>query len=344
MTPVYGKGRLTSKLQSNISRMTHSLLVKLGPSNSDISMRNALYVLECYRLILLQRSTMFYPPSPPQWPPEHTYGPTQDCLPSLLQSITSASQSAQQITSEPASILSLCAISLLSSQLVCNSPLRIAQHVPENHVQEDSPRVAGSIWREEFFELALNKWLNVHSMPPSGDVLILFHAIHISIYASIPAMQECIQSQLTDNSDLRNRVTARAAIQKCFRREDGQAKAIWHAREILSLAQRLTSDDVSVGHQRPGNQGSGQDGGGHPKAHCGRPPHFSHCIFHAALCFWCVAHEDDSDQWAVRQFQLGHALMTGSGCRIARVFQSILERLGPTIDIVTFMQSDHDRG
>ena len=295
---------------------------------------------------------MFYPPAAL----EHMSGcavedQEDDDFRNKLQSFTSCSRNSDRIRSSRASLLTLCSLSLLASQIICQSHSGTS-NLNTDRGHEGFSSWASMVWRPDFVEHALDNWLSSHSTSPTREIQILFHVLHIKINARIPTIQEYAQKafsgELESSTSQSSRDTDANVLRQCFVGDETKIKALWHASQTLRIARELAERSAEDQHSPVGSADDGparhvED----PSKDCNTPPHFSHCIFYAALCFWSIYRYDHYDDLAypreslLNQFRLAQALLMTPNCGIAKRFRGILELLGPSIGVPKSLNSHY---
>ncbi|KEF60626.1 uncharacterized protein A1O9_02187 [Exophiala aquamarina CBS 119918] len=330
------------------------------------SLIQSLFVLECYRVVLLQKPPMFYPCSTPRYILDVVQGsgygpgpgPEDEALSEYLRSIAALENSGRRIDTPSMSVHTLYAMSLLTTHVTYRAATTTINEQDAGRSEQASGRSSKSLWQMAFFELVLNNWRCVHSTAPSANTMMLFHTIHLNMYASLPTIQELTQKILYQAA--RNPTTGQASsvpsntttlttgiserLQRCFRTEDDCEKALWHANQILRLAQQVTAREhefrgnTALCHTAHHSKDDGQED-------IARSPHFMWAVYFATLCFWFAnsdlaprTHQGSTGDYRsrsnlslARERHLGQAIMAQSECGIARLFHSILEHLGSTL-------------
>ncbi|CAK7222525.1 hypothetical protein SEUCBS140593_004928 [Sporothrix eucalyptigena] len=283
------------------------------PEEERTRLIHSLYMLECYRVVIIHRPPTFYPISASaalsKMPSvmASRAGPQDEVLSSHLQSILSASSPGLRIHSVSLSNLTLCALVLATSQAAYHDLPPFSQGG-----NGTMPRSPDTLWQQAFFEHSLHNWRCAHGVVPSANTMILFHAIHLNMHASLLSIQDFAKSRLFQRSQGKGDKPPR----RLFRSDDDKRKALWHARQILHLALRMRTGGQS--HARNDEDASLSDDTSRD-VYEAQAPHYTHALFFASLCFWCVG--------AAREFQLGQARMARAGNEMAKVFLQLLSLL-----------------
>lgn len=301
----------------------------------------ALLVLECYRVVLLQRSPMLYPFSILE------QSQTLDSQPSLLpllRHLTSSDGSRVDINSLRLSIQSLCAITILGAHTQC-----LPGHPPSNaHGTDGHFQFSSGGWRKEFIELALHKWLCSHVVPPAPDVMMLYHMVHLSMYCNFSDIERLARwttehsvndevyttSEFDINSE-RGKIPGSlrdSSHEHRFTTEGDEEKAVWHANRIVKLAQQLSLSTIGHGGDRVHLLEQSQ------AATRAEMPHYSYAVYYASIVLCCATTFTDfprsknyittqHSKTARVQLRQGIDLLSISASRVANVFKNILKAL-----------------
>lgn len=116
----------------------------------------------------------------------------------------------------------------------------------------------------DLWERALDQWVLAHKSPPGGDLMILFHAIHLNFLVDLSTLQTLIAFKWKGDVALSKEDMT---VLFCGDRD----KARWHADQTLNQAA-----DMLLGQRNARGQG-----------HEIRPPHFTHIVMFAVLTLWC---------------------------------------------------------
>ncbi|KAL1889733.1 hypothetical protein Sste5346_008719 [Sporothrix stenoceras] len=283
------------------------------PEEERMRLVHSLYMLECYRVVIIHRPPVFLPVSSSaalsKMPSvmASQASPQDEVLSRHLQSILSASSPGLRIYSVSLSKLTLCALVLATSQAAYHDLPSFAQG--ENGTM---PRSSDTLWQQAFFEHSLHNWRCAHDVVPSANTMILFHAVHLNMHASLLSIQDFAKSRLFQQSQGKGDKPPR----RLFRSDDDKRKALWHARQILHLALRMRTEGES--HTQTDEDASLSENNSRDACEV-QAPHYTHALFFASLCFWCLG--------ASREFQLGQARMARAGSEMAKVFLQLLSLL-----------------
>ena len=315
------------------------------------SLVHAVNLLECFRVVLLQRPAMLYPSSVLGDLSAIFHGQgSMDSTLSLLRSFISYEKRDVQVDSPASSLQSLCALSLLGSH---------TRRLPgslSRYLESSEGQYQGSLqgWRQEFLELALQRWLASHADQPTADTLLLYHTVHLSLYANFARIGRSAHLTLTENPSVTDRVhkignnldrrfssqqepgssrRQTSCTEKCFTSEEDQEKAIWHASRILRMAKEIKGDSVSNLNERVHLLRQAE------KADVGMATHYSYAIYYASMVLWWSIkfnnqlrppgrQSDEEKSTAVKQsLRQGIDLLSRSASKIADVFKQILASL-----------------
>lgn len=131
--------------------------------------------------------------------------------------------------------------------------------------------------RRELLESALNKWSFAVNNKAPKPTLMLFHLVSLSIHVKVANLKHIVHqyidpehsnhSQSTKSSQSRVHLGPKSSSLDVFQSDMSRVNALWHAGYIIRLAlehNEANSEDLIRGEF----------------------PHFSYCVFFAALTFW----------------------------------------------------------
>ena len=303
---------------------------------------DTVYLLECYRVVLLQQPPSLYPGSILGALTSTNYG-AEDERRKLLRAMTSRDTQKVSIGTENISIQSLSVLSILAShgRLLPGSllgPLKL---------QTGHTNVSSSGWQQEYFELALQRWHDLHTTPPTYNARLLFHLIHLSFYCSFTEIEREARASLETKRSREHQVSestqnnttstsrldsARATMQRCFQSQENMEKSRWHACRILDTASHVELASVSHPH---GKVHLRQEAS---KARHGEPIYFPHAIYHSAMVIYLSSTLQETLPELNLEEQLGGilvasaaqkamSLLSRSASRVSGVFKKVLESL-----------------
>ena len=191
-------------------------------------------------------------------------------------------------------------------------------------------------WRQEYLELALQKWLSSHDDPPDPGTMLLYHVVHLSMYVKfldveLLARQVLAQGNHQDSNAYGRPSSPSPPLQQCFYAKDDQEKAVWHAAKILQIAQE----------SKTSNAGSQQQPGGcqHPiplleSSGLGEAPHYSHAVYYASMVLWWPSADvvdkagcEEKYHSQAKNLRRGIDLLARSPSRAAFIFKRVLQSL-----------------
>lgn len=190
-----------------------------------------MYVLESYRVILLQRQPVLHPTSAlaeglssrtasdsPFAADTHSRSPT-----SMLQSLMCPHQSFRETSNLEENLYSLTAITILSWYTAPQKSLAIP---------------LSAIWKADQIELALYKWEDIVSISGGTEswLQMLFHISLINLYTPIKHIHSLARSYVTDKKPGREQL---CLLRDWINRKSSE-KGIWHANSVIAQAKRVT--------------------------------------------------------------------------------------------------------
>lgn len=288
-------------------------------------------ILECYRVVLMQRPPMLnsldfeeglFPvsDSPPQ-----PRGPRKTAsVLTLLDSFTSLSRLKNPIEDHTTSMQSLCALSLLqpNGQTLFRRP-STDEGTTGSEVSSKSSTI--------FFEIAMQNWLSSHSVSIQPGTLMLYHMIHLSMYTSFASTERVANDYLMRRKQSQTGAASSShQISLDGRGElpgSGQAhcelqvKASWHAEKILTIAESMKPELCIDSSQRVHLSLTSR------AAREGEITHRNHAIYYASIILWNLSVDGSQKSIDSNALRRGIALLSLSPSRIASVFRQTLQRL-----------------
>ena len=276
---------------------------------------SSLYVLESYRLVLLQRQPEIYPVS------------------SILESPSSPFASSEITSSEnehaidPSALLRCLLSPHLSHPgstkilewLFCLTSLTLLSWHTKPYTSMKNPLY--SLLRRELIELALYRW---HDMITKclGEVdawmTLLYHNILMDLYTPVKLIHSLARTSVESSSCVQE---PRQSLRAWLKGEDS-AKALWHANVILTLSKSKTvlrtdhvSDEPTTSAKR--------------KPCLPEAPHVPISIYVATLTVWANSVCQEPADLSTGQFALesGISILTCLSVRTAQQMVHVLRRL-----------------
>lgn len=311
-----------------------------------------MHLLECYRAVLLQLPSRFYPAT--------LLGgiatlqqDAEDERQLLLRAMTTYDLPEVRIETPEVSIRGLCSLALLASHGRRLPGSLLALLESPTAVDSKSDRFSSMGWQQEYIELALQKWRVIHTAPPTASAQLLFHVIHLNLYCSFAeiertsrasrkdkgkpiaqvhdAHQGCLEPHFENTVDFERPDSQRAALlQKCFNTAENLDKATWHASQILDIASSIELVSFLPSNGRVHLRREVR------RIKHGEPLHFSHAVYHATMVLRLSSLLETSFQRYGEQVggseidsisRKGARLLSRSGSRAAGVFKQVLESL-----------------
>lgn len=292
------------------------------------SIREALLILDCYRVVLLQR-----PPSTPsrclfdsQAESVDRQQNRTDDLPNIISAILLKRPFHGLTRGSPESLSSLAYLGLLTWSLV-----------PQPTSRLPGPQ---SLWSGAFCESCLHQWRLSHIRPADENILMLFHAIHLNTVVCIPDLQTLVVKYLMAQKSPRNEPVVHTGptthgcqglsmdtLRVLFRSDQDREKSVWHARKMLSLSEYIIRIPPSAASRVQSPRGPSNKLEPPRKA-----PHFAHCVSFSVLTLWCESlltnelNVHESKSWLERGIKVLVEVGTGSS-HIEAQFRDILRDL-----------------
>lgn len=256
----------------------------------------SLYTLECYRVLIMHR--------PPAGGFNDIRGLQQlleqsgDTSFSLSSFFDPASEPSRTTKSEKASLSAIIALAW---------PV-LARDVK----QTESP----SLWRADFFELALNNWAKSQDRSPPWRTTILYNMMIMSIHANLGLILRLAHAP----KGVRNRTESSTAFAtlKRWRETRHFVIARWHAQALLQR--------VRLGMKEEGEAGAAL---GRPSPIV-EPPHLPYCVYYASLVLWTsslLSPDGTKDEELPKSTCV--QILAGMKVRVAELLAGILRDLKP---------------
>jgi hypothetical protein len=180
-------------------------------------------------------------------------------------------------------------------------------------------RGANLLWKQEFFELALNRWATAYGNMVETRVMLLFHINLIGLLTNLKQVHHVSQLYLRGESGSKDSLYL--AFRK-WRDGDNCDRALWHANELVRAAEGLSSRQRSPDDEEESR--SARAGKGFIEA-----PHIPFCIYLATLTLWAAAMVEEKPDVASAKVHLesGVHILGYLKVRIAQVLRRVLKRL-----------------
>ncbi|KAK3052790.1 hypothetical protein LTR09_006273 [Extremus antarcticus] len=279
---------------------------RLIPSDPDAatlqdvrSMSEAMELIECYHVLLLQR-----PPCAIPAPRGSTTSPGQNQA-ALDPSRSSNDQPGHSQGAHGG-------IASLSAFIWAASP------------QGEELSCRRQLWRSEFVELAMERWLGGKISPLSQSdfpSMLIYHLMHLRLKVNIDFLQKSARQFTNPPSHTANESSENEVLENCVR---GRlfAVALWHAQAMLSMVQENVgmSDDLS---KLTATSTSSR--------RMSEPPHLPYCIYFGTLIAWYGEFANSGYRSLARDacIKQGIRLLGRLKIRVARVFTLALRELLP---------------
>lgn len=298
-------------------------------------LRQALLVLDCYRVVFDQRPPLL---SLSISALVHLSSEA-DPLFGQLRCLTGATPTSELKMTPGGSLSTLSALAALTWNVV---PPSFSRQIPLR-----------TLWSSGFCELSLQRWLEGHAAKVDAGAMLLYHVVHINMLVCLPAVQSLVVKVLasaepgsiesTDHPLSGEHVAPpdQHELRKLFAGPDSRPKAIWHAHQVLYEAKclmeesdlgkmDLQSDSIHRGvHNISPSGGNRTQSSRRPRW---RPAHYSHCLSFALLTLWCdnLLRNGRNEHLIKPWLEIGIELLsdsTGYGSDVEILFKSIFADL-----------------
>lgn len=278
----------------------------------------SLYTLECYRVILLLR--------PPDTFFRSLFRFSGGDADAVLQSNT-ADRLVHSLFTPDTSITtahnyydqatSLCTIAISASLRLTSS---------------DSSSIVRSLWKAEYFELALSRWHSAQLQHSTDwSLLTLYHLICLNLHTNVGLIQHLVHASDWIRRD--DRTSKLWSSLDTWRTSRHYPAARWHAQTILSQLNEVLASSAAIRH-------SSEDDGlqaGVPKpsqqAVPPESPHVPYAVYIATIVLWCGDQlcTGPADSVNTAYIDTSILLLASMRVRIAALLQRGLRRLRPAI-------------
>ena len=274
----------------------------------------SLYVLECYRVVLLLRppDSFFRSLFRFGWGDGNTaseYNAADRLVDALF--TPDAPVSANYSYHDSAS--ALLTIAILASPRLAGS---------------DSSSIVRTLWRSEYFELALSKWARVQS-PDSADwsLLTLYHLICINLHTNIGLIQRLVHVSSGLRGDVRASKTWSSL--DIWRKSRHYPAARWHAQTILSRVNEVLASGNASQQSNEDDILKDSNSKTLQQAVVPESPHLPYAVYSATLVLWCGDYlsAGSTSPAGMAYINTSILLLASMRVRIAALFQRTLRRL-----------------
>lgn len=276
------------------------------------SLIESLYILDSYRVVLLQR-----PPLLTWHSLERLAKSPREKNPSThLRNIVRALASpGLEVDFNDVQEFSLSTLSGLTPFLWQAMPL----------VPADQDSIVGP-WRTDFVELAIDKWLRMHRYEVHASSQTLYHLMHMAMHANLLAVNNYAQSQASRHKQDCTKGSWHDLISKWVHGRHYEVAA-WHADSVLECVESAVDAEVKdVAHNRHSQ-------GQHFPVSTTRSAvdivHVPYTVYYATLVLWCKLMVVDEANPAARHSCLrrGRDILKQLKLRIAAVLEGVLRKL-----------------
>lgn len=276
-------------------------------STNLLRILESIYLIECYRVLLIQRPPNIYPPLS-ILDADDTYG-------WALPAISKDDMSAEMDQESPypfndAPTASLSSIVILSWHIIPRGFMALGEQ---------------SIWSPGLIEVALDQWNR--SLPKDDNIsrVSLYLLVNIAIHANLSLIQKFAYGTLNQSSGNSSSSHISEYIRDWTRREECQV-AIWHA---VTLLERATVDFLNQREQTADILDSPEDFRDSPGKTClPECPQLVYGIYFACLVIWSYTSVGGSnDSRLASSIGSGKAVLRVLRVRVAHVLLGILAKL-----------------
>lgn len=167
------------------------------------------------------------------------------------------------------------------------------------------------LWKPEFIELALDRWLRLQSQPVPPSERLLFHMTHIYLHSNIPLLQRYAMARGTSQAMIDLPVELRSWISS-----SDYKISQWHAEQILACMRNQPNNRANKARLQQNYTTS-------------ESPHFSYCLYFAVVVLWYGNIASDKDSRVDRMIFDGIELLSGLKVHVAKLLGMALSEMLP---------------
>ncbi|KEF52372.1 uncharacterized protein A1O9_11613 [Exophiala aquamarina CBS 119918] len=290
-------------------------------NDSNIRLLEALYILDCYRVVIMQR------PASSSWQRAASFAGQSSPdtrISRLLNLIAELNDGGHMTTTETSKDLSLPSLASLSTHLWP------AVYSRQNGYGSDNvPVESFSLWNPQYVELACDNWLRTVGQSRNPTHLAVYHMMNIMLHANLTMLQSFAHSP--PGSAARDAKKSSVAKEVVAWAQDRNYKiSRWHAENMISsiegavmapstksdLSQALAGHSASYPQQRRLPY---------------EAPHVPYAIYYATLILWCGSAIEEgrvsSSTTAQAQLARGERLLSLHKVHIAKLLARVLNEV-----------------
>ncbi|KIW62192.1 hypothetical protein PV04_10390 [Phialophora macrospora] len=290
--------------------------------NEDVLLLESLYILDCYRVILMYR--------PPCFPWRHTNSFAHTASPDDRMTDLLGYPAALTDIDQPSDINnngknSLSTLGSLSGYLWPATSLSESIGLPNDPNREVSQNP--SLWKSDFVEMACNTWLRSQKEVPL-PTLVVYHHINTMLHANLVLLQRFAHSSPTSAARDPQKGAIAKAICSWIHGRDYEI-AHWHADQLIaSLELAVVASKSTAGH--PGSRPTVLPS--YPPPEAARltfeAPHTPYAVYYASLVLWCgeLTGDPSNSTAAAAKAHLvrGEMILSAHKARIAQLLARVL--------------------
>jgi hypothetical protein len=164
------------------------------------------------------------------------------------------------------------------------------------------------LWRTEFIELALDRWLRLQPQETNSSQTLLFHMTHIYLHSNIPILQRYAMARATSRvnnslpSEIESWITSRE-----------YEISRWHADKIVHIVKRRRKSMTESSSETA--------------TATNEPPHLPYCLYFAVLVHWYGSKISESHSKVERSVLAGIELLSSLNVYVARLLTMALREM-----------------
>lgn len=276
------------------------------------SLLDSLYVLDCYRVCILQR--------PPSLLWRHLENlrqsrPLDVTSCSIRDLVTTLVNPGFKVNDTALEKHSLGALSGLAPFLWCSMPIALADRDTRQ-----------SLLISDFTELAIDKWYRSHRNAIGVAALVLYHLMNIAAHTNFLLVQNYAHLSSASGTSKKNETFYEACILRWVRSRHYEI-AKWHAEKLLDTVKDARCTNLRAGADSSQNEAGQTSKLPSPEALAQTNiAHVPYAVYYATLVLWCgaAANNGKDAPTTLSCLTRGRNLLSLQTLRIAAVMEHVL--------------------
>lgn len=167
------------------------------------------------------------------------------------------------------------------------------------------------LWKPEFIELALDRWIRLQSQPVPLSERLLFHMTHIYLHSNIALLQRYAMIRATSQAMIDLPIELRSWISS-----SDYKTSRWHAEQILACMRHQPNNRANKVRLQQNSTFS-------------ESPHLSYCLYFAVVVTWYGNMSSEKGPQLDRMVLDGVELLSGLRVHVAKLLGMTLSEMLP---------------